>query len=255
MEEGRYIYCIVNSGVETSLGKIGIEDSEVYTMPHRDIAAVVHSCEAKPYDTKDEDKAKEWIMTHLYVIDEATKRFGTVAPFGFDTIIKGDGERVKACLEEEYARLKGVLDRVKDRSEYGIQIFWDESLMARRIEETDEELGELKGDIKAKPKGAAYMLERKSEKMLKEALLVEAEKYRKKFYEEVSRYVDDVKLDETSKPEEWQDKKMLMRLSCLARSDEVEKLGEVLEKINKMDGFAVRFTGPWAPFSFVGEGK
>jgi hypothetical protein len=31
----------------------------------------------------------------------------------------------------------------------------------------------------------------------------------------------------------------------------VKKLGEVLEEINCKEGFMVRFTGPWAPFSFV----
>jgi hypothetical protein len=39
--------------------------------------------------------------------------------------------------------------------------------------------------------------------------------------------------------------------SCLVHKNNVDRLGEVLEGINSLQGFRVRFTGPWAPFSFV----
>jgi|GEM_PF-4166260 len=45
-EEGRYLYSIINSDAELSFDNIGIDDSDVYTVPHKDIAAVVHSCQA-----------------------------------------------------------------------------------------------------------------------------------------------------------------------------------------------------------------
>jgi len=45
---------------------------------------------------------------------------------------------------------------------------------------------------------------------------------------------------------------MIMNLSCLVYRDRYTKLGEELGKINQMRGFAVRFTGPWPPYSFVG---
>ncbi|MDQ1262370.1 MAG: hypothetical protein QG575_1551, partial [Euryarchaeota archaeon] len=38
---------------------------------------------------------------------------------------------------------------------------------------------------------------------------------------------------------------------CRVSDEAVKKLGEVLEEINCKEGFYVRFTGPWAPFSFV----
>lgn len=257
MSEGRYIYCIINRGVETTLGKIGIEDSEVYTVPHKDISAVVHNCLAKPYDTKDEEKAREWLLAHLYVVDVAMKKYGTVAPFGFDTIIKDDEERVKAWLREEYARLKSVLSRVEDKAEYGVQVFWDCSRIARGVEEADEEIKRIKEEIETKPNGVAYMLKRKSEKLLEKKLAEEAEKYRKNFYRQISKHAEEVKLDETNKsvPEKRPDKQMLFSLACLVHEDKVEKLGEALEKINEMEGFDVRFTGPWAPFNFVGGEK
>jgi hypothetical protein len=42
-----------------------------------------------------------------------------------------------------------------------------------------------------------------------------------------------------------------MNLSCLVDGDKSKDLGEELEAIDKMEGFSVRFTGPWPPYSFV----
>jgi hypothetical protein len=52
-------------------------------------------------------------------------------------------------------------------------------------------------------------------------------------------------------PETCRDMKFLVSYSCLVREDKVERLGEILDEINSQEGFRVRFTGPWAPFSFV----
>jgi hypothetical protein len=32
--EGRYVYCVVNNAAKKSLGNIGIERAEVYTVPY-----------------------------------------------------------------------------------------------------------------------------------------------------------------------------------------------------------------------------
>ena len=44
---------------------------------------------------------------------------------------------------------------------------------------------------------------------------------------------------------------LVVALSCLVQDNNVGKLGRVLDEINHREGFAVRFTGPWAPFSFI----
>lgn len=44
---------------------------------------------------------------------------------------------------------------------------------------------------------------------------------------------------------------MLMNLSCLVKKHRVSELGNELEQIQNVDGISVRFSGPWAPYSFV----
>ena len=251
--EGRYLYCIVNSGAEQELGEIGIEDGRVYTIPHEDIAAVVHACRAKPYESKDEEKVKRWIFAHQYVIDQATKRFGTVLPFTFDSIVRGDDSVVKDWLGKEHPRFKRELERLKDKSEYTVQIFCDESMLAAKAEEKSDEVRKLREEIKAKPRGTAYLLERRLGGMLGDLVAAEAGGYSKKFLERIKGHADEIRVDNPSKrvPDKWKDKLMVLNLSCLVHKDRVEELGAALADINKLDGFAVRFTGPWAPFSFA----
>ncbi len=251
--EGRYLYCIVNGGAELELGEIGIEDSRVYTVPHEDVAAVVHACQARPYESKDEEKVKRWIFAHQYVIDQATKRFGTVLPFTFDSIVKGDDKIVKDWLGREHPKFKRELERLKDKSEHAVQIFCDESMLAREVEEGNDEVRKLKEDTKVKPKGTAYLLERRLEGMIKDLIAAEADGYSKKFLEQIKGHVDEIRVENPGKrvPEKWKDKLMILNLSCLVHKDRVEELGNVLGEINKLEGFAVRFTGPWAPFSFA----
>ena len=251
--EGRYLYCIVSSGAELELGEIGTEDSRVYTVPHEDIAAVIHACPAKPYESKDEERVKRWIFAHQYVIDQATKRFGTVLPFTFDSIVRGDDKVVKDWLGKEHSKFKRELERLNDKSEYTVQIFCDESTLAEKVEEKNDEVRKLKEEIKTKPKGTAYLLERRLEGMIKDLVAAEANGYSKKFLEQIKGHADEIRVENPSKrvPEKWKDKLMVLNLSCLVHKDRVEELGNVLGEINRLEGFAVRFTGPWAPFSFA----
>jgi len=252
--EGRYLYCIVNSSEETDFGQVGIQDNSVYTVPSNDISAVVHRCEAKPYKTEDKEKATEWILTHQYVIDLAAREFGTVIPLTFDTILKGDNETVKKWLKEEHQQLKTLLKKLKGKAEYGIQIFLEKESV-RKITEENEKIWRLKKEMENKSKGAAYLLKKQMERRLELERNAFVDNHTKNLYNQIKALVDDLKLESTNKkvPEKWQDKQMILNLACLAHKDKIQNLGNLLGEINKREGFAVRFTGPWSPYSFVGE--
>ena len=233
---------------------MGINDSLVYTVPINDIGAVVHRCEPKPYKTEDKEKAGEWILTHQYVIDLATKEFGTVIPLTFDTIFKGDDETVKQWLRGEYRELKTMLEKLEGKAEYGVQIFVENDFVEKSPEE-NEEIQRLKKEIENKPKGAAYLLRKKLERKLEVERKELADKHASNLYNQIKKLVDDVKLDSTKKevPKKWKGKQMILNLACLAHKDNIQSLGNMLGEVNKRNGFAVRFTGPWPPYSFVEE--
>jgi len=253
-EVGKYLYCVAEGSERISLGKIGIEDNEVYTIPYNDLCAVVHNCPAQPYKSEDNEVVKSWIMAHQKVVDIAWEKFGTVLPLGFDTIIQGNedtdpDENMKNWLREDYESLKEKMEKVRGKEEYGVQVFWDPKVIAHKIVQRNEEIQKLEQEMKSKPKGAAYMYKQKLEKAIKKEMEAKADHYFKDFYNQIKKHVDDLRVEKTKEIDK--DKQMLINLSCLVCKDKSKELGEELEKINKMEGFSVRFTGPWPSYSFT----
>lgn len=253
MDDARYLYSVVRTRVGEKFGDIGIEDEAVYTIPCRDIAAVVHRCQPKPYETDDRNEAEGWILEHSYVIDQVTKQFGTVLPFAFDIIIRGDDSTVENWLKENYESLDGNLRRVHGKSEYLIQIFCSHENLTARALSADHELEALQTKIDQQPRGKAYLLQRRLDLKLKDLASKEASRLKDQFCSRISPLVDEMKIDgkKTHIPDKYRDLELLACCSCLVCEDNVGRLGEVLDEIQEKEGFAVRFTGPWAPFSFM----
>lgn len=255
-QSGRYLYCITEGNKTFRFGDIGIDDKEVYTISYKGLCAVVHNCPNEPYKSNDDEIVKKWVMIHQSVVDKAWETFGVVLPLGFDTIVKGEGEtnseeNIKKWLEDDYENLKQKIEKVKGKAEYGVQICWDPKRITQKILETVPEIKKLKEEMEKKPKGTAYMYRQKLESAIKKEMEREADKYFKDFYSKIKKHADDIRIEKTKKMEKEQ---MLMNLSCLVYKEKTPELGEELGKINKLEGFSVRFTGPWPPYSFVSPG-
>jgi ribosomal protein L12E/L44/L45/RPP1/RPP2 len=251
--EALYLYCLADGAEEVSFGKIGIEGNEAYTIPYNGISVVVHKCLPEPYQSKDDETVKKWMMAHQGVIDAAWEKFGTVLPLGFDTIVKGDEvlnaeEDLKKWLSEKHENLKEKMGKAKGKAEVGVQIFWDPNVIGRKLAEASEEIKKLNEEMKSKSAGMAYFYKQKIEHALKKEMEKEAGKYFKDFYGRVKRYADDIHVEKTKKAEK--DKQMLMNLSVLIHKDKIKLLGEELAKIKEIEGIDVRFTGPWPIYSF-----
>jgi hypothetical protein len=254
---GRYIYGIAANREKVTLGEMGIEGNEVYTIPYEDVCAIVHNCPAEPYQSQDNEVVKEWVKIHQGVLDEAQKQFGTVIPLGFDTILQpkdditSPDQVVRDWLREDYDRLLALMEKIKGKEEYGIQIFYDTKIISEIIAEQSEEIKKIKEEMSTKSPGMAYMYKQKLESAAKAEMERLADRWFKDFYSRIKQYVDDIEVGKVKKAEKG--KVMLLNLSCLVSKEKIENLGEELEKINNMDGFSVRFTGPWPPYSFVAK--
>ncbi len=206
--EGRYVYCVANSGKETDFGHMGVENSFVVTLPVRDIGAIVHRCEIKLYKTEDEEKALEWLLAHQYVIDLATKEFGTLIPLAFNNILAGDDEAVRKWLDGHYSQLKTLLERLEGKEQYEVQVFLENEFVRKTIEE-NEEIQNLRKEIENKTKGAAYLLKKQQEKRL---ALIEC--HAKRLCNDIGELGDEVRLELIDKKAsgKWQDKLMGLQI-------------------------------------------
>ncbi len=255
--EALYLYCIAEGNEGTNFGNIGVDKTEVYTIPCEDLLVVVHSCQTKPYESKDNELVKRWIIAHQEVVDSVWDRFGNILPFGFDTIIRPENgraseENMKLWIKKDLDNLREKLDRVRGKAEYGVQISWDPKMKAREIIKNVPHIKDLDEEIRAKSAGAAFMYEEKLKKLIREEMEKKADECFKDFYAKISQGVDEIKIDKTKKAGDG--RQMLANLSCLLVKDKEQQLGGVLDEVDAIEGIFVRFTGPWPPYSFASAG-
>ena len=254
---GRYIYGVAASARAISLGAIGIEGREVYTIPYGGLCAIVHTCAAEPYQCGDEETVKEWVRTHQGVLDDAKKELGTIIPMGFDTILRSEDDAVfpdqvvQNWLKEDSERLQSLIEKMKGMDEYGVQVFYTPSAIAKRVSEESQEIQRIKQEMSGKSAGTAYLLRHKVEGAVQAEMERLANEWFKDFYGRIKHHCSDTVVEKTKKV--GGNEVMLLNLSCLVASDRVDNLGEELEGINNMQGLSVHFSGPWPPYGFVAK--
>jgi hypothetical protein len=256
-DRGQYIYGVAACAKAVSMGPIGIEGSEVYTIPYEDISAIVHDCSTKPYQSTDDETVKNWVRAHQRVLDAAGEQLGVVIPLGFDTILEPRDDAtspeqvVRDWLKLDCERLRDVMRKIEGKNEYAVQISYDPELIVKKISEQSQEIRIIKEEMAAKSPGMAYMYRQKLERVVKAETERLADEWFKDFYGRVKKHADDIVVEKTKKLNNGQ--VMLLNLSCLVSREKVDSLGKELEEINNMDGFSVHFSGPWPPYSFVAK--
>jgi hypothetical protein len=254
---GRYVYGVAAGDKEVRLGSIGIEGSEVYTIPYKDISAIVHDCSTEPYQSTDDEIVKNWVKTHQSVLDAAKGKLGIVIPMGFDTILQPKDKAtppeqvVKEWLKEDYDRLREVMRKIEGKDEYGVQVSYEPKLIIKQLSAQSAEIRKIKEEMATKSPGMAYMYQQKLERAVKAETERLANVWFNDFYGRVQKHTDDITVEKSKKLNNG--KVMLLNLSCLVAREKVGSLGGELEAINNMDGFSVHFSGPWPPYSFVAK--
>lgn len=121
-EEAKYFYCVIPFSKEKSFANIGINNSEVYTIPYKDIAAIVSDSPLKDYEMTEDNTRR-----HETVLRQVMKEH-TVAPVEFGTTIKN--ERIlKHLLRKAYNPTRECLKLVHNMVELGIKAILNEDIM------------------------------------------------------------------------------------------------------------------------------
>src|SRR5262245_61211102 len=118
-EDGKYVYCIIRSSDDRDFGTIGIGGGgkRVYTVKHRDLAAVVSDTPIRIYDP-----TRENVLAHEFVNETVMREF-TVIPMSFGTIFR-TGDDIVELLKSTYRALEDVLQKMKDKIEFGLKVLW-----------------------------------------------------------------------------------------------------------------------------------
>ena len=254
-KDGLYLYAIVEYKGEIPTGITGVEGEPVFSLPYRNLSAIVHSCPLTPYASEDQTIVTGWVLSHEQVLERLIGVGMNTIPFTFDTIIKPEkGQDTTAVLtgwlSNEYEIFLQKFEKIWGKKEYGVQIFVNRQKIQDTIIATNDFIKRLETQAKTSGPGKNYMIQQQLEKELKVAMDAKIAGIISEFTRKIQRYCDEIRIGKLKKGQmpKWD---MILNCSCLVSYDNYEKLGAVLEEIEREGGLSVRFTGPWAVYSFV----
>ncbi len=135
--DGRTIYGFVQGEESHSFGSIGVEGTEVYTLPHENISALI----SRHGQTRVDDLPKETLLRNLAVYQSVIEKVMTeqsVIPVKFGTFIERD-EAVIRILERGKEQIAQCLKEMENKIELDVVVLWpDITVVLAEIGQTDE---------------------------------------------------------------------------------------------------------------------
>ena len=240
VNEGRYVYCVIQSERSVSFGMLGMgpDPAEVHTVHHRDIAAVVSNTPIVV-----QEPTRENVLAHQRV-NETVMQQHTVIPMSFGTVFKTD-EDIIELLRSAYDAFTDVLSKMQDKFEFGLKVLWDRDQIIREIEGEDEDIRRLKGEISSQ-KGSTYFARMQYGRLIDAALQARSERYVAEIFEALR----DVSVaSRSNKP--IGDRMIMNAAFLVARNMEQAFDARVKDIGERYDKLTFKFTGPWPPYNFV----
>lgn len=119
---GQYIYAIIESDQEQTFGAIGIgkEKSEVYTVVHDGLGAVISDSPVTQYPV-----TRANTMAHQNVMEEVMNRY-PMLPVRFGTVSEGRNLIRQRLLDERHRELSDTLSYMAGKVELGIKAIWND---------------------------------------------------------------------------------------------------------------------------------
>jgi hypothetical protein len=246
-ESARYIYGIIEESERKPFDLRGIEDdTEVYTITHREIACAVSNSPLRDYSSMLREDLGRSLVKHQAIIERIMEDY-TVIPMKFGTLSSNDDE-VAQILERGYSQLKELLTNMDGKIELDVAATWDDlNNCIKEIGNEDKQIKELKAEISAKPPGETLPDKIKIGMMIKDAL----DKKREKEQAYIEDFLKEVAVD--SQKHQVMDDTMILNCAFLLERTKEPDFDSSLKKLDEKYKQGVHFkcVGPLPPYSFA----
>ena len=237
---GKYVYCIIRTKEPLRFGPVGIgaEPTDVHTISHRELAAVVSDTPIEVFDA-----TRENVLAHERV-NEAVMKKHTVIPMSFGTVFKTKDDIVE-LLRAAYDAFVDVLKKMDDKLEFGLKVLWDRDAVVRQIESEDDDVRRLKSEISSQ-EGSTYFARMQYGRLMDSALEARSERYVTDIFEQLRP------VSVASRANKPIGDKMIMNAAFLVARDKEAAFDARVKQIGaKLDSLTFKYTGPWPPYNFV----
>jgi len=233
-----YVYGIIDSNDKIDAFVTGLDGVGVYNIPYRDIGAL-----ASDLDTPVRDTDEERVLEHETVLEKMIECF-TVLPMRFLTVFN-EKNNVISMLNEHYNDFREDLDRLHDKTEFGIKVIWPGAVIREKIANAYSKAQVSVPSPDDSP-GKSFVKKK-----------FETYKINKEFEEEADRRI--AVIDNffnrnvcEKKLERLKTENMLLNASYLVDNEKQNDFKKAFEEMRAFAGdLKYLFSGPWPPYNFV----
>ncbi|EFO79421.1 Gas vesicle synthesis GvpLGvpF [Oscillochloris trichoides DG-6] len=149
---GKYLYAIIRCSEIRVIAARGIHEDgpRVYTIPYRDVAAVVSDSPCEEYES-----SRRNMLAHTRVLEAVMQQY-TVLPISFGMVAPDTATICDQMLARSYDDLVSQLNDLDGRIELGLKVFWTDEQFFREIADEEPAIRELRDSIVGKPAERTY---------------------------------------------------------------------------------------------------
>jgi hypothetical protein len=201
------------------------------------------------------DSATNLVLHHHQVLDALAQR-QTVLPLRFGTLL-GSDDGVRASIASGRDAYLEMINDIDGAAEWGLKIFCDCRRLGERVSCETPEVARLQTEIADGGAGRAFFLQRRMERLVDEArelAIGQCIDITERRLESVSRRTAKCQLQ----PAETHGRSsaMIANTAFLVPHGHENGLIEIVADLRSTfscRGFAYEVTGPWPPYSFIGD--
>ena len=215
--QGKYVYCVIRGSEKRRFGN-GFNGGIVYTIPYRDISAVVSDTPLIEYEPNEANA-----LIHEEVVERVMQEH-TVIPLGFGNVFI-DENRLKWLMAKFYLTFKTYLKKLEGKVEVGVKVFYDLEVAKRELEAEYATGENYYNKINEKAYGYGVMV-----------------------YEALRKCAEDARLMKRI------GENMIVNGAFLVKKEKIQVFKGELEKLEKENadrGLKFQFSGPWPPYNFA----
>jgi hypothetical protein len=262
-----YLYCVVEAGTAAERLLAGgqvpglVPGEALFPIEHAGLVAAVSRVPAATFQEEplnallaDLPRLTPYAVRHEEAVRALVAEAPALVPMAFGTVYL-DERRVRGLLRERAAELRELLGRLRGKHEWGLKVFRDAALLLEAADATSPELRQLAAEAAAAGPGRAYLLGKRRERLrATEAARLAAEAI-DAIVERLAALSDEAQNDPDAVDLSSRLPLALKAafLVAVERAEAFRAAAEELRQTYEPRGLNLELSGPWAPYSFVGE--
>ena len=259
-----YVYCIAESAAAAELlaGSLppAIEDdSKLEWIVSDDLAALSSPVPLANYSEvslaehlSDPSWTAVRAMRHETIAEYVAKR-AAIVPLRFGTIYL-ERAGIERMLSEKGRELREILERLRGREEWGVNVFCDQSALMSSITSVSPVLRELSERAAQASPGQSYLMQKKIDALKVDESRAALNRIIEQVEKTLSEQTDDAKRLRVLKVEATEHGELKAKFAFLIKKSVFENFRDAAEHLaqeHQAAGLRLELTGPWPAYNFT----